>query len=350
MNKKGPWKNSTTDGDPTRGFHPPLLLRNRHVQSILNSIPLRRPFVARRSTAMLRAAAPHILHCGGGVRLLGYYSGKNNGASPAHTDLCVLIHGWEGSSDSAYLVSAAGFLWNHGMQVFRLNLRDHGPSHHLNAELFHSCRIAEVVGAVRRVQDLFPHRRLYLAGFSLGGNFALRVAVRAPKAGIRLAHTAAICPVLHPPSTLIAMETGLPIYETYFMKKWRRSLTLKRRYFPGNPHLFRIGEFARIREMTDYFVRHCTEYPDLPAYLNGYAITGDRLADLRVPATIIASQDDPVIPAADLKNLARPACLSVTTTRYGGHCGFLKNYRLTSWTEGRILNAFQRHQYSAPSE
>ena len=32
--------------------------------------------------------------------------------------------------------------------VARLNLRDHGDSHHLNDEIFHSCRIAEVVGAV----------------------------------------------------------------------------------------------------------------------------------------------------------------------------------------------------------
>ncbi|MDA8403300.1 MAG: alpha/beta hydrolase fold domain-containing protein, partial [Desulfobacteraceae bacterium] len=183
-------------------FNPPLLLRNRHTQSILNSIKLRRPLVACRARGMLMAATPHILDCGDGVRLLGYYSGHPFENADDKRDLCILIHGWEGCVDSSYIVSSAGFLWNRGMAIFRLNLRDHGASHHLNKELFHSCRIDEVVGAVKQIETRFPHKRLLLAGFSLGGNFAVRVAVRAPKTGIQLAQVAAICPVLHPPSTL----------------------------------------------------------------------------------------------------------------------------------------------------
>lgn len=334
--------NTDFSGNESRdGFHPPFLLRNRHTQSILNSIKLRRPFVARRSKGMLKAAFPHVLDCGDGVRLLGYHSGHNDGQVPEERDLCILIHGWEGSVDSSYVVSAAGFLWNRGMAIFRLNLRDHGASHHLNEELFHSCRIDEVVGAVRQIEIRFPQRRLLLVGFSLGGNFALRVAVRAPKAEIHLDRVVAVCPVLYPPATLHAMETGLPIYEKYFMKKWRRSLAVKRRFFPDNQALSHIGEFRNIREMTDYFVRHCTEYPDLSTYLNGYAITGTRLAALTVPSTIISSMDDPVIPASDLKNLARPVSLHIETTRYGGHCGYLQDYCLTSWVDQHILRLFQ---------
>jgi predicted alpha/beta-fold hydrolase len=229
------------------------------------------------------------------------------------------------------------------MAAFRLNLRDHGASHHLNEELFQSCRILEVVGAIKRIETLFPHRRLLLAGFSLGGNFALRVAVRAPKAEIHLDQAVAVCPVLYPPGTLIAMETGPRIYHQYFMKKWRRSLAIKRRFFPHIEALQHIGEFKTISRMTDYFVRHCTQYPDLQTYLNGYAITGDRLSTLTVPSTIIASLDDPVIPAVDLKNLARPACLHIETTRYGGHCGYLQDYHLTSWVDQRLADIFTSH-------
>ena len=64
----------------------------------------------------------------------------------------------------------------HGFEVVRLNLRDHGATHHLNRELFHSCRLPEVVGAVRALALRFPGMPLVLAGFSLGGNFMLRVA------------------------------------------------------------------------------------------------------------------------------------------------------------------------------
>ncbi len=322
-------------------FNPPALLRNPHVQSILNSIKLRRPLVARRAKGMQAAAASHIIDCGNGVRLQGYFSGHNSKPhTPRPNDLCILIHGWEGSSESSYLLSAAGTLWEQGMDVFRLNLRDHGSTHHLNEGLFHSCRIDEVVGAVLRVQSLFPHTRLFLAGFSLGGNFALRLAARAPAAGIVLTKAAAICPVLYPPRTMHAMENGLQIYHRYFMKKWRTSLRVKRRHFPHLKALHRTSGFHTIGEMTRYFVENFTDFPDLMTYLNGYAITGGALAHLQVPSLVIASLDDPIIPAKDLSQLASPACLEIKTTRYGGHCGFLQNYALTSWADRQILEFF----------
>ncbi|RJP47254.1 MAG: alpha/beta fold hydrolase [Desulfobacteraceae bacterium] len=319
-----------------KDYNPPSILRNRHVQTILNSLKLRKPLVVRRAKGMLAAARSHILDCGRGVRLQGFYSPR----TPPGNDLCILIHGWEGSADSMYLVSAAGFLWNKGFDVLRLNLRDHGKTHHLNRDLFHSCRIAEVVGAVKTIEETFPHRRLLIGGFSLGGNFALRVAVRAPGAGIRLDHAAAVCPVLYPPHTMFAMENGLYIYHHYFMKKWRKSIAVKQKCFPDIKGLDRISRFKSISAMTQYFVARFSEFPSLDAYLNGYAITGDALSGLNVPATIIISNDDPVIPADDLNHLARPQHLEIILTKYGGHCGFFEDHRLTSWAEKTMGQIF----------
>ena len=89
--------------------------------------------------------------------------------------------------------------------------------------------------------------------------------------------------------------------------------------------------------MTAELVRRHTEFPTLEDYLNGYAITGARLADLKVPASIITSLDDPIIPAAGLAQLARPPGLSLTVTRYGGHCGFFEHLSGPTWLERRIL-------------
>ena len=211
-------------------FRPPPLLRGRHVQSVAASMPLRRPLVRRRARHLLSSASDVILDCGRGVRLHGYYS-PAPGPGPSR-GVAILIHGWEGSSDSLYLMSTGAYLQGRGYDVFRLNLRDHGPSHHLNPELFHSNRIHEVVGAVRRIQELFPGSPLYLAGFSLGANFALRVALRAPSRGIRLRQVVAVCPVLEPAHTLAALENGWTVYRSYFLAKWRRSLRKKAEAFP----------------------------------------------------------------------------------------------------------------------
>lgn len=317
-------------------FNPQGLMKNAHVQSIAASIKLRRPLVRYRARRFLERSQTRILDCGDGVRLQGVYTPHGD----VGRDIIVLIHGWEGSSDSVYMISSASRLYEQGFDIFRLNLRDHGPTHHLNPGLFHSCRIEEVVGAVRAVQESFPHRRLFLGGFSLGGNFALRVAARAPVAGISLRHVVAVSPVLNPVRTMDVLENGSRIYHDYFMGKWRRSLLIKRRYFPETEGLDNLSRLRTLGEMTAYFAPRHTGFPDARSYLNGYALTGDALTRLEVCCHIIASEDDPVIPASDLRNLPVSKRLVVERTRYGGHCGFFENLGLHSRAVSRMAEIF----------
>ena len=192
-------------------FQPPAWLANRHLQSILPSLPFRRAAIERRAAAVMAASAPLVLDCGDGVRLMGRHAPPPAGRARSPRSLAVLLHGWEGSSESLYVLSVAQLLHERGFDVLRLNLRDHGGTHSLNRDLFHSCRLPEVVGAVARTQTLFPSHRLLLAGFSLGGNFCLRVGAKARAAGIRIARIVAVCPVLDPATTLDALENGSAI-------------------------------------------------------------------------------------------------------------------------------------------
>ena len=72
----------------------------------------------------------------------------------------------------------------------------------------------------------------FLGGFSLGGNFSLRVAIRAPDAGIDLRKVVAVCPVLEPANTMEALELGWFGFRQYFVRKWKRSLLAKEACFP----------------------------------------------------------------------------------------------------------------------
>lgn len=313
-------------------FEPPPWLANPHIQSMLPSSSFRRAPVARRAGALLAASEELTVECGDGVRLHAHYSAQAGGAK----DLVLMVHGWEGSAESQYVLSSGAYLYARGFEVLRLNLRDHGPTHHLNPELFHSCRIAEVVGAVRAVQQRFPDRVLSLVGYSLGGNFALRVAVRAPAGGINLRQVVAICPVLDPVHTLASLESGSWVYRNYFVLKWRRSLRRKREAWPDLYDLDELLESRDLTGLTEHLVLRYTEFPDLASYLNGYAIVGPALATLRVPCRIITALDDPIIPAKDLGRLAPSAWLALTTTRRGGHCGFLESVRGETWADRRI--------------
>src|SRR5450755_4468569 len=141
-------------------FRPPRWLRNRHLQSILPSLPARRRWIMPR-TATLRAASQEILlDCGDGVRLQCFHSDPARCGIARAARVAVLVHGWEGNAEALYILSLAQQLFDLGFDVVRLNLRDHGDTHHLNRELFHSCRLPEVLGAIRRLQGIFAGKPL----------------------------------------------------------------------------------------------------------------------------------------------------------------------------------------------
>jgi predicted alpha/beta-fold hydrolase len=318
-------------------FTPPRWLANRHLQSMLASMSVRRRSTERRAAPVVAAQKQMLLDCGDGVRLECFHSAPaiSNGR-PA-----VLLHGWEGSAQSIYVLSLSQMLFERGFEVVRLNLRDHGDTHHLNRELFHSCRLPEVIGAMQAVQGLFPGRSLNLVGFSLGGNFMLRVAARAADSKLNLASVYAISPVLDPTTTMLALERAIPGYQLYFIRKWMRSLLKKQAAWPQIYDFREMGQLSNLRRMTMELVRRFTEYTSLEEYLNGYSIVGDGLAGLAVPAHIITSLDDPIIPAQDLPRLARNTSLKLTVTRSGGHCGFLERLYGPSWVEHRIISELE---------
>src|SRR5207244_3619019 len=289
------------------------------------------------------APRERLLGWGGGVRLQCFLSSPAHGSGQA----VVLLHGWEGSADSLYVLSLAALLFAQRFEVVRLNLRDHGDTHHLNRELFHSCRLPEVVGAVRALQQHFAGRPLQLVGFSLGGNFMLRVAAQAREAALDLERVIAVSPVLDPAQTLTALERGPPLYELYFVRKWRRSLRRKQAAWPGSYDFRALERLRGLRRMTAEMVRCYSEFPTLEDYLNGYAITGGRLARLEVPSSLLTSLDDPIIPADRLGRLARPPALSITVTRHGGHRGYLERLTAPNWHERRILAALRGERRSA---
>lgn len=316
-------------------YRPPRWLRNRHVQSILSSSPLR----VRRGQELLIATGAttteHIVDGGDGVRLQGLHSVIAGGAPADRTPrrLALLLHGWEGSVQSSYMRLTTAHLLGRGFDVFRLNFRDHGDTHHLNEALFHSNRIDEVVHAARDVSERFATQPMVVAGYSLGGNFALRVALRAPAAGLPLAHAAAVCPVLDPAGTMTEMEQGLGFYNWYFAHKWRRSLLLKRKLFPQQ-HAYEDQLLKQgLRDLTRWLVEQHTEFESLDAYFDGYNIAGERMAQLAVPVSILTSEDDPVIPVSDFRSWRLPPHAQLEIARWGGHCGFLLNGTLDGFGE-----------------
>jgi uncharacterized protein len=333
-----------------QAFRPPRFLRNRHIQSVLASSKLRKPLFKKLAMRLEQATREVLLpsgdethlHCFASEHSLQSDHQNAQDSNPARP-LAILIHGWEGSANSTYIQSAAAALFDQGYDVIRLHLPDHGPSHHLNSGLFHAARIDEVVAAIKSINTLFPRERSYLAGFSLGGNFALRVAARVKTEHLKLTKVVAISPVVEPSQTYAALENGSGFYRTYFMRKWQKSLAIKHAAFPEKIALDEIKNARNLMQLTELLVDQHTEFNSVQEYFDSYTLTGATLAAIDVPTEIITSQDDPVIPVLDFHAIEKPAKLNIRVQSHGGHCGFIKNYALDSWLNEELLR-----QFSAP--
>jgi predicted alpha/beta-fold hydrolase len=319
-------------------FQPTTFFKNPHIQSICASTGPRKLLVRRQAQALTHSSQTIILDCGKGIRLQGEYSSQPSNS----LGLVVLIHGWLGCNESLYLLSLGSTLFAEGYNIFRLNLRDHGDTGHLNKELFNSTRIDEVVNAVSAIQQQFPHDKNYLCGFSLGGNFSLRVAAHAPHHAIQLNQVVAVCPVINPTKTNRNLNDGPFIYHHYFRNKWRNSLLKKLQHFPEYDFGERLKAFKSLDEMNHYFVPNHTDYDNVADYLQGYSIGGEYLAKLEIPCHIVSTEDDPVIMAADLQELPKNKNLQIEVTRYGGHCGFIEGFSLNSWINQRISDILKQ--------
>ncbi|MCH9828603.1 MAG: alpha/beta hydrolase [Gammaproteobacteria bacterium] len=317
---------------PLPPFAPRGLLRNASLQSFLASWKFRNRL--RGDHPMQQAAVSQLLDCGDGVRLTGVHSPLPAGRRPRA--LAILFHGWEGSDRSAYLYSMACSLFDAGYSVFRLNLRDHADTHHLNEEMFHSARMDEVYGAMRSALALDEAERHIAIGFSLGGNFALRVGLRAPD-DLLPAMTVGVCPAINPRATMQAIDDASPLFRRYFMSKWQDSLQSKARAWPQR---YDFGDIAQIRsfmDITERFVIDYTEFETLSAYFDDYDLRAELRNTPRSPLTIVTAQDDPVIPFEDFVGLGEASGVRLIAPSHGGHCGFIDDWRLRSWVDTCVL-------------
>ncbi|MFT7525096.1 MAG: putative alpha/beta-fold hydrolase [Arenicella sp.] len=316
-------------------FSPPIGLRNPHVQTIFSSVGPRRMRVRSGFAKHLSAEQPMILNCHDGIRLAGVFN--QAGESPA-SQLAIMIHGWEGSSGSSYMLSMSSRLLGAGIDVFRLNLRDHGETHHLNEGIFNSTLVPEVVSAIEDLQARMRYSGYSLIGFSLGGNFALRVAVLAQGRAIKLLKVIAFCPALNAGKSNVVLTARKNfVYEQYFVRKWKRSLHKKLEHFPHYGFGKSLAAMKTLDQMNKEFIPKYTAYDDVEEYFAAYAVTGDFLAKTICPCYLHFAKDDMIIPYQDVEQLADNPDLHITITEEGGHCGFLMNWKLDSWQDHRTL-------------
>ncbi len=285
--------------------------------------------VGRYWPATLDAGEPRLFTTEPGVQVLARCHWRNP-ASP----VIVLVHGLEGSSESTYVRWTARMALGRGWDVVRLNVRNCGGTEHLSPTLYHSGLTTDL----RAVVDQLAGRRLFLTGFSMGGNQVLKLA--GEWAAFAPAHVARVC-AISPPIDLGACARRLAeprnrIYQRHFLRSLAARFRRKARLFPDR---YSAAALSGVRSIIDFDQRITAPAFGFRDAWDYYGQSSARrfLGAVRVPSCIIQAQDDPFIPFESFRVPENP-WIELLVTERGGHVAFLSRSGASRfWAAGQAL-------------
>jgi predicted alpha/beta-fold hydrolase len=319
------------DGAPVE-FRPYPLFRHPHLMTVLPRFrPCSHLLAGIPCQARLFQVAPH-------SQVLGYCHWQ---LDPRQHRTVVLLHGFEGCSDSHYMVGIASKAWRAGLNVIRLNQRNCGGTEHLSPTLYHSGLSGDVAAVVATLSTHDQLNHIWAAGYSMGGNLVLKMAGEAGADLPALCGVVAVCPNIDPAVCVTALECPANrFYQRYFLTRTKARLRRKAASFPGKYDLSRLAAIRTLREFDDFYTAPDGGFQSAADY---YDRAGARhvLGAIQVPTLIITAQDDPFIPYAIFQNPALQAnrWIRLWAPAQGGHCGFFQQPRRDEdayWAENRL--------------
>jgi predicted alpha/beta-fold hydrolase len=262
---------------------------------------------------------------------------------PAHPALLAL-HGLEGSSSAHYMRGLADKAFGRGFNVVLLNQRNCGGTEHLGPGLYHSGLSQDVAYALGELASTDGITAVVVAGYSLGGNLALKLAGdfgETPPPALK--GVCAVSPIIEISPCVRALERRSNFaYQWNFVRGLKSRMRRKVRHFPDRFPLDRIRGVRSVREFDELVTAPHFGFAGAEDYY--HRASAMRVVDrIRVPALILTAQDDPFVPAGlftDPRIEANPYITTVIT-RHGGHCGFVARSTGADdgyWAEGRIID------------
>lgn len=238
------------------------------------------------------------------------------------------LHGLEASSKAHYMLGMAEKALRAGLNVVLLNQRNCGGTERLGPGLYNSGLIEDPVFVIRELARTDAIDRVVVAGYSLGGNLALRLAgTHGPADLPQVRAVCAVSPVLELETCVGALERrSNVVYQWNFVRNLKARMRRKNEHFPGAFDLANLGSIWSIRAFDTAYTAPYFGYASAEDYYNRASAL--RVLDrIQVPALIITAADDPFVPIGPFSDPKFAANTNVTlvVTEHGGHCGFLGN-------------------------
>ena len=321
-----------------KGFEAHRWLRTAHAMTLVGALLPRR-------TPELRRAEDRLFDVEAGTKLLARCHWQKE---PRRFPTLALVHGLEGSSESAYMRGLALQAFAGGFNVLRVNQRNCGGTEQLTATLYNSGLSADFRAVLFQLIERDKLPQIFFAGYSMGGNLVLKMAGELGAAQPQeLRGVAAVCPTLDLAGCVDAIaQPGNGLYQRHFVRHLKSRMRRKAKLFPGQFALNGMDRVRTVREFDEAITAPHCGYRDAADYYERASAL--RVAGrIAVPTLIVASKDDPVVPFAAFERpeVAGNPQIQVVATERGGHCSFISRSAGAEryWAEARVLEFCKAH-------
>ncbi len=293
-----------------------------------------------RTFPTLPLSQPRYFDVAPGSRVLAHCHWQSR---PWEHPTLIALHGLESSSEAHYVRGLAEKAFAAGFNAVRLNQRNCGGTEYLSDSLYHSGLTEDPIAVIRELLDVDRLPAFAVAGYSLGGNLALKLAgdygANAPP---ELRAVCAVSPTMDLAVCVDALdEKQNTIYQWHFVRNLKRRMRRKEMAFPGKWSLDALRRIRSIREFDDAYTAPHHGFRDAADYY--HRASAMRVIDtISIPTLIITAADDPFVPSGPFKEAAvvNNRNITVRLTPCGGHCGFVEestgNYD-GYWAEREII-------------
>ncbi len=250
----------------------------------------------------------------------------------------ILIHGLEGNAQRAYITGSAKAFNANGFDACAINLRTCSGVPNRLYRSYHSGATEDLEAVIDHILELKNYSELYLKGFSLGGNMALKYLGenRTVPKEIKAAIAVSVPCSLHSSLKELLKTKNLP-YAKRFKKHLVEKLREKQQLFPDKISDKDIKNVVTLKDFDDVYTSRAHGFKDALDYYDKCSCK-QFLQNIQIPSLIVNARNDsflgpecfPLEEAKDNPNLY------LEMPKYGGHVGFFGQKNVT-YTEKRAI-------------
>ena len=271
-------------------------------------------------------------------------------ASVGSDTVVLVLHGLEGSSQSKYIISVIHYLNSKNIDGVALNFRGCGGEDNNKPYSYHSGKTDDVDSSINYLLSKNNYRNIFLLGYSMGGNVALKYMGTFKNMPPEIKGALAISVPCDLEGSAVKLESVQNVlYQNMFMKTLKEKALLKLRRFPtAILNKIAIENAKTFRDFDNAVTAPLFDYKNAEDY---WRINSSKqfISEIYKPTLIINALDDSFLskscfPFFETENHKK---VYFETPKYGGHVGF--NSALFGkdllWSEKRIFE-FINHNIS----